>query len=123
MTGSAKTTMRYGDPNAMLEQAAGLFGLCQGRNSTINRLTGKMPTGETFSGIKQLNAILAKDERFYDCATSKAFTYALGRSIVTSDQPFLDQIRYRFVHGGRTVRALVKAVIASDTFRYRRGEP
>lgn len=46
MTGSAKTTMRYGDPNAMLEQAAGLFGLCQGRNSTINRLTGKMPTGE-----------------------------------------------------------------------------
>lgn len=46
MTGSAKTQTSYGDPNALLEQAAGLFGLCQGRNSTINRLTGKMPTGE-----------------------------------------------------------------------------
>lgn len=47
MTGSAKTTTRYGDPNALMEQAAGLFGLCQGRNSIINRLTGKMPSGET----------------------------------------------------------------------------
>lgn len=47
MSGTAKTSMKYGDPNALLEQAAGLFGLCQGRNSTINRLTGKMPTGET----------------------------------------------------------------------------
>lgn len=42
---TAKTQTRYGDPNAMLEQAAGLFGLCQGRNSVINRLTGKMPKG------------------------------------------------------------------------------
>lgn len=44
---TAKTVMRYGDPNAMLEQAAGLFALCQGRNSTMNRLTGKMPSGTT----------------------------------------------------------------------------
>lgn len=42
---TAKTQTRYGDPNAMMEQAAGLFALCQGRNSTINRLTGKMPSG------------------------------------------------------------------------------
>lgn len=42
---ASKTTMRYGDPNAMIQQAAGLFALCQGRNSTLNRLTGKMPSG------------------------------------------------------------------------------
>jgi N4-gp56 family major capsid protein len=37
--------MAYGDPNALIEQAAGLFALCQGRNSTINRLTGQIPKG------------------------------------------------------------------------------
>lgn len=42
---TAKTGMQYGDPNAMVEQAAGLFALCQGRNSTINRLTGKIQGG------------------------------------------------------------------------------
>lgn len=44
---ATKTTMRYGDPNAMLVQAAGLFALCQGRNSTLNRLVGKLPSGTT----------------------------------------------------------------------------
>ena len=44
---ASKTVTRYGDPNAMFEQAAGLFALCQGRNSTMNRLTGKMPSGTT----------------------------------------------------------------------------
>ena len=43
MTG--KTSMPYGDPNAMMEQAAGLFGLVQGRRSNMNRLTGKLPSG------------------------------------------------------------------------------
>lgn len=65
---ATKTVMRYGDPNAMLEQAAGLFALCQGRNSTINRLTGKMPTGESDAVAKikgqsktELPIVQAKD--------------------------------------------------------------
>ncbi|MDH1865730.1 DUF4043 family protein [Pseudomonas chengduensis] len=49
---TAKTTMRYGDPEAMFEQAAGLFALCQGRNSTMNRLVGKMPSGTTDAASK-----------------------------------------------------------------------
>lgn len=44
---TAKTNMNYGDPGAMIEQAAGLFGLNQGRNSVIGRLAGKMPSGTT----------------------------------------------------------------------------
>jgi hypothetical protein len=49
--------------------------------------------------------------------------FSLGRSIVPSDQPFLDQINWRFQKGGSNVRALLKAVVRSDTFRFRRGEP
>lgn len=42
---SAKTSTPSGDANAMLVQAAGLFNLCQGRKSVINRLTAPMPDG------------------------------------------------------------------------------
>ena len=40
-----KTHMRYGDPQAMVEQAVGLFATHTQRNTTLNRLTGKMPKG------------------------------------------------------------------------------
>jgi len=43
---TAKTRMAYGDPQAMVEQAAGVFAQCQQRNTTMNRLTGKMPQME-----------------------------------------------------------------------------
>ncbi len=40
---ATKTQMAYGDPKAMVEQAAGVFAQSQQRNTTMNRLTGKMP--------------------------------------------------------------------------------
>ncbi|WPG35310.1 DUF4043 family protein [Variovorax sp. EBFNA2] len=43
---ATKTHMAVGDPNAMIQQAAGLFATHCARNSTIARLTGKMPKGE-----------------------------------------------------------------------------
>lgn len=42
----AKTGMAYGDPQALVQQAAGVFAQCQQRNTTLNRLTGKMPKME-----------------------------------------------------------------------------
>jgi len=43
MTG--KTHTPYGDPSAMVQQAVGLFATHTQRNTTLNRLTGKMPKG------------------------------------------------------------------------------
>src|SRR5690606_24946869 len=40
---TTKTQMAYGDPKAMVEQAAGVFAQSMQRNTTMNRLTGKMP--------------------------------------------------------------------------------
>lgn len=42
---SDKTHMAYGDSKAMVEQAVGLFAQSTQRNTTLNRLTGKMPKG------------------------------------------------------------------------------
>ena len=44
---TTKTQTRYGDPVAMVQQAAGLFATHNTRNSTIARLTGPMPKGTT----------------------------------------------------------------------------
>lgn len=40
-----KTVMSYNDPKAMVKQAAGVFAMHMQRNSTLNRLSGKMPQG------------------------------------------------------------------------------
>ena len=40
-----KTNTGYGDKVAMVQQAAGLFAAHMTRNTTLNRLTGKMPKG------------------------------------------------------------------------------
>lgn len=42
---SDKTHMSYGDKKSMVEQAVGLFATHTQRNTTMNRLTGKMPKG------------------------------------------------------------------------------
>mgnify|MGYP003591489025 CR=1 FL=1 len=42
---TTKTQMRYGDPMAMVQQAAGLFATHNTRNTQMARLTGAMPKG------------------------------------------------------------------------------
>lgn len=42
---ATKTHASYGDKTNMVQQAAGLFATHMQRNSTLNRLTGKMPKG------------------------------------------------------------------------------
>lgn len=46
----AKTNTPYGAKGAMIQQAVGVFAQCMQRNSTLNRLTGKMPTVESSMG-------------------------------------------------------------------------
>ena len=43
---ATKTSSAYGDTTNMVKQAVGLFATHMQRNSTFNRLTGKMPKGE-----------------------------------------------------------------------------
>lgn len=43
---ATKTNVGYGQAGAMVNQAVGVFHQCMQRNSTLNRLTGKMPTVE-----------------------------------------------------------------------------
>ena len=45
------TSLPYGSPQAVQIQSAGLFAACMQRNTTLNRLTGKLPTQSTTEGM------------------------------------------------------------------------
>jgi mono/diheme cytochrome c family protein len=83
--------------------------------------SGKLPSGESFRGPKELRTILkARAPDFARCLTEKMLTYALGRGLDEADHCAVDQIvrslesdRYRFM-------ALVFGIVKSDPFQKRR---
>jgi hypothetical protein len=83
--------------------------------------SGVLPDGSKFNGLAELSAILAKDSRLTDCATTKLMTYALSRGVVDSDAPYMKQITDAWKGGG--LQSLLKQIVLNDTFRFRRGEP
>jgi hypothetical protein len=87
--------------------------------------SGMLPSGETFSSLGQLAAILStgpRAQQLTDCASKKMMTYALSRSLAAADDPYLNQIRTSWAGQGWGLKALLKDVVLNDTFRFRRGE-
>jgi hypothetical protein len=92
--------------------------------STIDA-SGMLPTGETFSSVSQLAQILAMGahaQDLTDCASKKLMTYALSRSLTSTDQPYLNQVRTQWAGQGLGLKALMKDIVVNDTFKFRRGE-
>jgi hypothetical protein len=74
--------------------------------------------GKTFAGLDQLIPILTGDERFTSCPSEKILSYALRRIARPEDKPYLDQLTIDWKAG--TVRDLVKRLVVSDAFRFRK---
>lgn len=83
---------------------------------------GVMPTGEAFSGPEQLGALVGQDARFGACVANMLLTYALGRDLESYDAGTLQVLNERWTKRGATLRNLMKEVVLSDAFRFRRGE-
>ena len=84
--------------------------------------SGELPDGTAFEGLTQLSDALAGDERLMECASKKLMTYALSRELVATDTPYLQQVRTDWAADGLKLAALLKRIVLSDTFRFRRGE-
>jgi hypothetical protein len=74
--------------------------------------------GQAFSGLDQLIPILTGDPLFKSCPSEKVLSYALRRTVRTEDAPYLGQLTTDWNTG--TVRDLVKRLVLSDTFRFRK---
>lgn len=81
-----------------------------------------MPDGTPFAGPQELGALLGHDPRFVSCAASKLFVYALGRELEAYDTPTLQQLQEKWSARGLTLENLMKEIVHSDAFRFRRGE-
>lgn len=83
---------------------------------------GKLITGETFTGVRELKHILATGHRtdFYRCLTEKLLTYALGRGLEYYDVEAVDQIVARLEQANGHFSALLTGVIESAPFQKRR---
>jgi Protein of unknown function (DUF1592)/Protein of unknown function (DUF1588)/Protein of unknown function (DUF1585)/Protein of unknown function (DUF1595)/Protein of unknown function (DUF1587) len=84
---------------------------------------GTLPDGTAFAGADQLGALVGKDPRFSACAASKLFTYALGREIEPLDAATVQKLNEGWAARGLTFKNLLKEIVVSDAFRFRRGEP
>jgi len=85
--------------------------------------SGKLPTGETFSGPVDLVKILKTREReFGRCLTEKLLTYALGRGLEYYDECTVDKITTALSKDGYRFSTLVRGIVSSDPFLMRRNE-
>ncbi|MEL6345421.1 MAG: DUF1592 domain-containing protein [Myxococcota bacterium] len=84
---------------------------------------GTWPGGPVFEDMVDLSAALAEDDKVAFCMTQKAFAYGLGRPAGVEDLVYIDQITEQFINGGHRFADLAVAIVTSETFRRRRGEP
>lgn len=83
--------------------------------------SGKLPTGETFSGPLELVKILkTRDKQFSRCITEKMLTFALGRGLEYYDECTVDKIIDALSRDEYRFNTLVMEIVRSDPFLMRR---
>lgn len=85
---------------------------------------GVLLTGEEFSNVSELKAILATSRRtdFDRCLTEKLMTYAIGRGMEYYDAPVIDGIVADAEKAGGGLRDLIYGIVESVPFQRRRGD-
>lgn len=80
--------------------------------------------GKSFSGVRELSALLSPDPRLQTCFVRQLLTYAVGRSFSTAGgQSYVDSlVQSTGAAGHKGLRDMIAAVTQSDAFRTRRGE-
>lgn len=80
------------------------------------------PNGSTGNGIDGLRAYIAahRQEDFLDNFCRKLLAYALGRSLILSDEPTIRDLRTRLSKNGQRIGSLVEGVVTSPQFLHKR---
>ncbi len=84
--------------------------------------SGTLVGGRSFAGPAEFRALLVEHlPEFRRGLAEKLFLYALGRGLTYDDRCALDAITAATVAEGDTFGALMRALVQSDPFQYRRG--
>ena len=88
---------------------------------TVLDTSGKLPTGQTFTGPNELKTILMqKKNEFARCLTEKLLTYSIGRGVQSTDRCNLDAMTQTIAKENYKFSALVTAIVLSEPFRKQR---
>ncbi|HVY26415.1 MAG TPA: DUF1592 domain-containing protein [Polyangiaceae bacterium] len=82
--------------------------------------SGTMPDGTPFKNFTELAAIVKANPGLGRCAAQKLFVYGMGRT-VTPSEAYLDQIVADWGKTSGTLADLLKQLVLSDVFRFRKG--
>jgi hypothetical protein len=82
-------------------------------------VAGKLITGESFEGIRELKKILRSERKgdFYRCLTEKLMTYALGRGLDYYDVDSVDRIVEGLAKDDGKFSTLIMGVVESAPFQ------
>jgi hypothetical protein len=80
------------------------------------------PGGSQGTGLKGLQAYIRanREKDFLDNITRKLLVYALGRSLLLSDDPLTERMNARLAGNGYRFSTLVEAIVTSPQFLNRR---
>jgi len=85
--------------------------------------TGTLPDGRSFATPRELKQVLlAEKGLFARCLAEKMLTYALGRGVEYEDKCAIDDIVATLETNDYRFSALVRAIVQSDPFQYRRAQ-
>ena len=85
--------------------------------------SAKTRDGRTFQGADGLRPYLAsREEEFLGVFCRKLLGYALGRTVLPTDQPLLDTMKRRLQKEDGTFSTAVLAVVESKQFTHRRND-
>ena len=84
---------------------------------------GELPTGEKFSGPKELKKMLLdRQDLFLRNVSEQMLAYALGRPVEDCDEPAVLAIQSSLIKGDKKFSSLVLAVVKSFPFQHRRSD-
>ena len=80
------------------------------------------PGGSEGSGIDGLVDYVRahRENDFLDNLCRKLMAYALGRSLILSDDPTIEEMRARLATNGNNVGTLIESIVMSPQFRMKR---
>lgn len=84
--------------------------------------SGRWPAedgGGTFADSVGMLESLSRNPRVYDCAVKTWFRYAMGRSEISGDLPYLTALYDGFRKNGSDMHALILDLVQADTFTTR----
>ena len=79
-----------------------------------------MVDGTVLNGPQELReALLARSDAFVSTFAEQLMTYAMGRELTAADMPVVRGVVRAAAAHDTTLRALVQAIVASDSFQKR----